>query len=87
MPNKKPKTPNPARRARLFRIGRDQAIRIPREFELNADEVLISREEDHLVVVPVQKRPALAEVLSRLNPMDEDFPNSADPATEPQDLL
>ena len=87
MPNEKPKTPNPARRVRLFRIGRDQAIRIPREFELNADEVSISREGDRLVVVPVQERPSLADVLSRLEPMDEDFPNTADPPTEPQDLL
>ena len=87
MPNEKPKTPNPARRVRLFRIGRDQTIRIPREFELNADEVSISREGDRLVVVPVQERPSLADVLSRLEPMDEDFPNTADPPTEPQDLL
>ncbi|MDE2755946.1 MAG: AbrB/MazE/SpoVT family DNA-binding domain-containing protein [Acidobacteriota bacterium] len=87
MANEKPFTPRTARRARLFRIGRDQAVRIPREFELNADEVLISREGDRLVVVPVQKRPSLADVLSRLKPMDEDFPNSADPPTEPQDLL
>lgn len=87
MPNEKLNTRSPARRARLFRIGRNQAIRIPREFELNADEVLISREGDRLVVVPVQNRPSLAEVLSRLKPMDENLPNSADPATEPQDLL
>ena len=87
MPNEKPNIRSPARRARLFRIGRDQAVRIPREFELNADEVSISREGDHLVVVPVQKRPSLADVLSRLRPLDEDFPNIADPATEPQDLF
>jgi len=87
MPNKKPNIRSPARRARLFRIGRNQAIRIPREFELNADEVLISREGDRLVVVPVQKPLSLAEVLSGLEPMDEDFPNTADPPTEPQDLL
>ena len=87
MPNKKPNLPTPSRRARLFRNGRNQALRIPQEFELNADEVLISREDDRLVVVPVQKPPSLSEVLSRLRPMDEDFPNIADPATKPQDLL
>ena len=87
MPNAKPKLPNPVRRARLFRNGRNQAVRIPREFELSADEVLISREDDRLVVVAVQKPPSLAEVLSRLGPLDEDFPSTADPATKPQDLL
>ena len=79
--------PSRTRRARLFRNGRNQAVRIPREFELTADEVMISREDDRLVVVPVQQPPSLAEVLSRLEPLDEDFPNTADPATEPEDLL
>ena len=87
MPSEKPNIPRRARRARLFRNGRNQAVRIPREFELNADEVLISREDDRLVVVPVQKPPSLAEVLSCLRPLDEDFPNIADPATKSQDLL
>lgn len=87
MPNERPNIPIRTRRVRLFRNGRNQAVRIPREFELSADEVLISREGDRLVVVPVQKRPSLAEVLSRLKPLDEDFPNIPDPATRPQDLL
>lgn len=87
MPNERPNIPIRTRRVRLFRNGRNQAVRIPREFELSADEVLISREGDRLVVVPVQKRPSLAEVLSRLKPLDEDFPNIPDPATNPQDLL
>ena len=87
MPNEKPNIPSPARRVRLFRNGRNQVVRIPREFELTADEVVISREDDRLVIVPVHQPPSLAEVLSRLRPLDEDFPNIADPATKPQDLL
>ena len=87
MPNEQPNIPILTRRLRLFRNGRNQAVRIPREFELNADEVLIRREGDRLVVVPVQYRPSLAEVLSRLRPLDEDFPNIPDPATKPQDFL
>ena len=87
MPNAKPKLPSRVRRARLFRNGRNQAVRIPREFELIADEVMIMREDDRLVVVPVHRQPSLAEVLSGLKPLDEDFPNIEDPATEPEDLL
>lgn len=87
MPIEKPNIPTRARRARLFRNGRNQAVRIPQELELDSDEVLISREGDRLVVVPVQHPPSLAEVLSRLKPLDEDFPNIPDPATRPQDLL
>ena len=53
-------TDRPARHARLFRNGRNQALRIPREFELEADEVIIYREDDRLVVEPVPRAPTLA---------------------------
>ena len=77
----------PARHARLFRNGRNQAVRIPREFELTADEVVIYREDHRLVIEPVERRPSLAQVLSRLKPLDEDFPEIDDPPAQPEDLL
>lgn len=77
----------PVRRARLFRNGRNQALRIPREFELAADEVVIYRDEERLVVEPVRRAPTLAEVLSRLTPLAEDFPSLADPPARPEDVL
>ena len=76
-----------SRHARLFRNGRNQALRIPREFELAADEVIIYREDRRLVIEPVERRPILAEVLSRLEPLDEDFPEIDDPPTVPEDPL
>ena len=78
---------SPARHARLFRNGRNQAVRIPREFELAADEVVIYREDHRLVIEPVERRPSLAQVLSRLMPLDEDFPEIDDPPAQPEDLL
>ena len=87
MPSDDLNFPLSARHARLFRNGRNQAVRIPREFELTADEVMIYREDERLVVVPVQRSPSLAEVLSRLTPLEEDFPSIADPATQPENLL
>ncbi len=87
MPNHLPDLPISARHARLFRNGRNQAVRIPREFELAADEVAIYREDDRLVMVPVKRKPSLAEVLSRLAPLEEDFPAIADPPAEPEVLL
>ena len=87
MSNDEPSLPDSARHARLFRNGRNQAVRIPRELELDADEVVIYREDDRLVVVPVRRSPSLAEVLSRLTPLEEDFPNVADPPTRPEDFL
>ncbi|MFN3673847.1 MAG: antitoxin, partial [Bosea sp. (in: a-proteobacteria)] len=43
------------RHARLFRNGRNQAIRIPVEFELPGEEALIHREGHRLIIEPVAK--------------------------------
>jgi antitoxin VapB len=62
------------RHVRLFRNGRNQALRIPREFELEGNEAIIRREGDHLVIEPVA-RDGLLAVLSRLQPLDVEFPD------------
>lgn len=72
------------RRARLFRIGRDQAIRIPREFELRGDEALMRMEGDSLVITPAKPR-SLAAILDSLEPIDEEFPDIPDAPPEPVD--
>lgn len=77
----------PTRHARLFRNGRNQAVRIPREFELAADEVVIYREDRRLVIEPVERRPSLAEVLAGLSPLDEEIPEIDDPPTTPEDIF
>lgn len=45
------------RRVRILRNGRNEAIRISREFEPEADEAILYREDDRLIVEPL-KRPA-----------------------------
>ena len=87
MPTDSQNLPKSVRHARLFRNGRNQAVRIPREFELSADEVIIYREDSRLVVVPVRRSPTLAEVLSQLAPLEEDFPDMADPPVASEDIL
>jgi antitoxin VapB len=62
------------RHVRLFRNGRNQALRIPREFELEGEEALIHKEGDRLIVEPVRKGRLLA-ILSSLEPLDEPFPD------------
>ena len=37
------------RRASLFRYGRNQAVRIPREFEMEGTEVLLRKEGERLI--------------------------------------
>jgi antitoxin VapB len=68
---------NAERRVRLFRNGRNQALRIPREFELPGDEAIIRKEGERLIVEAV-KRPSLLELLATLEPLDEDFPEIDD---------
>lgn len=63
------------RHVRLFRNGRNQAVRIPREFELEGDEAIMRREGDTLIIEPVQKDGLLA-LLSRLEPIDDEFPDT-----------
>jgi antitoxin VapB len=65
---------NPERHVRFFRNGRNQAVRIPREFELDAEEAIIRREDDRLVIEPIRKKGLLA-TLSSLRVMDETFPD------------
>jgi antitoxin VapB len=62
------------RHIRIFRNGRNQAVRIPREFELDAEEAIIRKEDDRLVIEPVRKKGLLA-TLATLPALDEDFPD------------
>lgn len=58
------------RHVRLFRNGRNQAVRIPREFEFEAEEVIIRREEGRLILEPLPQ-PGLLATLARLQPLDD----------------
>lgn len=70
------------RKVSLFRNGRSQAIRIPKEFELPGTEAMIRREGDVLLVKAVPKK-TLVELLDEWEPLDVDFPEIADPPPEP----
>ena len=64
----------PAQRSvRLFRNGRNQALRIPRDLELPGNEALIHREGQALIIVPKHPKSLLA-TLKNLEPLTEDFP-------------
>jgi antitoxin VapB len=65
------------RHVRLFRNGRNQAIRIPREFELEGDEAIVRKEGNRLIVEPVEKR-GLLKILAGLKKLDETFPDIDD---------
>ncbi|MBB3237978.1 antitoxin [Phyllobacterium endophyticum] len=72
------------RQVKLFRNGRNQAVRIPVEFEMPGDTAIMHREGNRLIIEPV-KRQTLSEVLASLEPLDEDFPDISDDDLLPLD--
>lgn len=76
---------NHERHVRLFRNGRNQAVRIPREFELPGEDAILRKEGDRLILEPVTKK-SLAAILATLEDLDEDFPEIEDLPLEPVDL-
>ena len=73
----------PERQVSLFRNGRNQAIRIPREFELEGNKAIIHKEGDRLIIEPCKKK-GLLSVLSELKPVSDSFPD-IDSQLEPLD--
>jgi antitoxin VapB len=67
------------RRVRLFRNGRNQAVRIPRGFELPGKDAMMRKEGERLIVEPAPPI-SLLEVLAGLTPLDEALPEISDPA-------
>ena len=74
-----------ARHVKLFRNGRNQAVRIPREFEFPGEDAIIRKEGDRLIIEPAPKKSLLA-LLATLSPIEEEFPQIEDLPPEPFDL-
>ena len=71
---------------RLFRNGRNQAIRIPRELELPGNEATLRRAGNLLVIEPAA-RPSLKTLLKQWQPLNIDWPEIPDPPPEPVRFL
>ena len=74
------------RHVKLFRNGRNQAVRIPVEFELPGDQAIMHRDGDRLVIEPMRKRGLLA-LLKIMKPLRERFPEIDDPVPRPEKVL
>lgn len=74
------------RHVKLFRNGRNQAVRIPVDFELPGDEAIMHRDGDRLVIEPVRKRGLIA-LLKTMKPLEEDFPEIDDPVLPPESVF
>lgn len=73
------------RRVKLFRNGRNQAVRIPREWEMSGEEAILRKEGGRLIIEPAPPRSLLA-VLASLEPLDEEFPPIPELPTDSVDL-
>ena len=74
------------RHVRLFRNGRNQAVRIPVEFELPGEEAIMHRDGDRLVIEPARKR-GLVALLKTMKPIGESLPEIDDPVPAPERVL
>lgn len=84
-------SPTPPKEAKLFRNNRSQAVRIPVEFELPGEKVLISRDGDRLIIEPVRKAGLNALLAQwakepRLG-TEDDFPEIDDKPVKPEDIF
>jgi antitoxin VapB len=73
------------RHVKLFKNGRNQAVRIPREFELPGEDAIMRQEGGKLIIEPVPPKSLLA-VLATLAPLDESFPQINDLPAAPVEL-
>ena len=77
-----------AKLAKVFKNGRSQAVRIPKEFRLDTDQVLIERKGKRLVLTP-QTKPKLrykswADYWKNAPLLPDDFPDYVpDPPPKP----
>lgn len=62
------------RHVKLFRNGRNQAVRIPREFELEGNDAII-RKEGNKLIIEQYKNNGIIELLNSWQPLKEEFPD------------
>ena len=99
VPDYLPVTPGPvgaetSRHVRLFRNGSNQAVRIPKEFELPGTDAVMRRDGNRLILELAPDRPkkgtaaalllALDE-MTKLGPCDDEFPDIGDEGLLPLD--
>ncbi len=73
------------RQVKLFKNGRNQAVRIPREFELPGEDAVMRKEDGKIILEAAPPR-SLLSVLAGLSPISEEFPLIGDPEPSAVDL-
>lgn len=73
--------------AKVFKTGRSQAVRIPKPYRFDCDEVYIERRGDAVILTPRAKPRTWKEFFASAPHFSEDFPIPDDRSPEPIDLL
>ena len=76
------------RHVRLFKNGRSQAVRIPREFELPGNEAILRRDKSGRLILQPLPRRKLVDLLSTWTTLDEkdQLPVIEDRPAEPLEI-
>ena len=75
----------PDRYVKLFKNGRNQAVRIPREFELPGDDAIMRKDGSRLIIEAIPPR-SLVALLATLEPLREEFPPIPDEYPDEVDI-
>ena len=75
------------RHVRLFRNGRNQAVRIPKEFEMEGSEAIMSKEGKRLILEPIDGKNRLVELLKTLSPIEDEFPSIEDLPPQEEEIF
>jgi antitoxin VapB len=73
------------RNVKLFRNGRNQAVRIPREFELPGEDAVMRKVGNQLIIEAPKRKMTLSELLDTFETIDEPFPDIKVLPSEPLD--
>jgi antitoxin VapB len=78
---------NEERQVSLFRNGRNQAVRIPREFELDGTQAIMRKDGDKLIIEPLPAGNALLAILQTLKPIKDRLPVAKDAVVEKESIF
>jgi antitoxin VapB len=76
------------RHVKLFRNGRNKAVRIPKDFKFPGNDAIMRQEGKCLIIEPKRKKrkKSLRELFASWEPLDEELPDLPDPPPEPVEL-
>jgi antitoxin VapB len=63
------------KQAKVFKNGRNRAVRIPVEFDFPGDDVTITKEGNRIIIEPVDREEEFFKWLESVDPWEEAFPD------------